>query len=57
MEKSGIVWGDEALSNYLKQPKHEVPGVAMTFPGLQDQTDIDNVIAYVAQFRRDGGKD
>ena len=29
----------------------------MTFPGLQDQTDIDNVIAYISQFRRDGGKD
>jgi cytochrome c2 len=34
-----------------------VPGVAMTFPGLQNQDDIDNVIAFVAQFRRDGGKD
>ena len=29
----------------------------MEFPGLQNQTDIDNVIAYVSQFRRDGGKD
>jgi cytochrome c len=57
LDKSTIVWGYDSLSKYLKQPKHEVPGVAMTFPGLQDQTDIDNVIAYVSQFRRDGGKD
>jgi len=28
----------------------------MTFPGLQSQTDIDNVIAYIGQFSRDGGK-
>jgi cytochrome c2 len=34
-----------------------VPGVEMTFKGLQDQKDIDNVIAYISQFRRDGGKD
>jgi cytochrome c len=57
LEKSDIVWSQETLSKYLKQPKHEVPGVAMTFPGLQDQTDIDNVIAFISQFRRDGGKD
>jgi cytochrome c2 len=29
----------------------------MTFPGLSDPTDIANVIAYVSQFRRDGGKE
>jgi cytochrome c len=57
LENSGIVWNAESLSKYLKEPKHAVPGVAMTFPGLKDQTDIDNVIAYIAQFRRDGGKD
>jgi len=57
MEKSGIVWNYDTLSKYLRQPKHEVPGVNMTFPGLQDQDDIDNVIAYVSRFRRDGGMD
>jgi len=54
---SGITWDATTLSSYLKQPKHDVPGTAMTFPGLKDQADIDNVIAYIAQFRRDGGKD
>jgi cytochrome c len=57
LENSGIVWNAETLSKYLREPKHAVPGVAMTFPGLKDQTDIDNVIAYIAEFRRDGGKD
>ena len=57
LEKSDVVWTYDSLSKYLKQPKHEIPGVAMTFPGLKDQADIDNVIAYIAQFRRDGGKD
>ena len=57
LETSTIVWDYDALSRYLKEPKHAVPGVAMTFPGLKDQADIDNVIAYVSQFRRDGGKE
>jgi len=55
-ENSGIVWTEATLSSYLKQPKHDVPGTNMTFPGLQNQTDIDNVIAYIKQFGRDGGK-
>jgi len=53
---SRIVWSYRTLSSYLKQPKHDVPGTEMTFPGLKDQKDIDDVIAYVSQFRRDGGK-
>jgi cytochrome c len=57
LEKSDIVWNYGTLSKYLKEPKHAVPGVAMNFPGLKDQADIDNVIAYISQFRRDGGKD
>jgi cytochrome c2 len=28
----------------------------MTFKGLASQTDIDNVIAYIAQFGTSGGK-
>ena len=54
--KSHIVWNAKTLSSYLHEPKHDVPGTDMTFPGLKDQTDIDNVIAYISQFRRDGGK-
>ena len=55
METSGITWTAETLSPYLKQPKHEVPGINMTFKGLSNQEDVDNVIAYISQFRRDGG--
>jgi cytochrome c len=57
MEKSGIVWNYDTLSKYLREPKHEVPGINMTFPGLQSQEDIDNVIAYISPYRRDGGQD
>jgi cytochrome c len=55
-ENSGIVWTKETLNSYLREPKHDVPGTNMTFAGLQDQEDIDNVIAYISQFGRDGGK-
>ena len=53
---SGIVWNATTLSSYLKHPNHDIPETDMTFPGLKSQTDIDDVIAYISQFRRDGGK-
>jgi cytochrome c len=53
---SGIVWSEAVLRSYLKQPKHEVPGTNMTFPGLQNEADISNVIAYIKQFDASGKK-
>jgi len=53
---SGKVWTKEALASYLRQPQHDVPKTYMTFAGLTNQADIDNVIAYIAQFGPDGKK-
>ena len=55
-EKSGITWTEAELKKYLKDPKGVVPGTKMVFPGLQSETDIDNVIAYLKQFGPDGKK-
>ena len=56
LKQSKVLWNYASLSKYLRNPQHTLPGAEMTFKGLQDQKDIDNVIAYIAQFRRDGGK-
>jgi cytochrome c len=53
---SGKVWDVPTLTSYLKQPQHDVPATYMTFKGLTNQADIDNVIAYIAQFGTSGGK-
>jgi cytochrome c len=44
---TGLVWDEAALSVYLKSPKEKVPGTKMAFPGLKDDADIANVIAYL----------
>ena len=49
-KKSGIVWTEEALTKYLKKPQAMVPGTKMTFPGLDSDDDIKNVIAYLKTF-------
>ena len=53
---SGITWDEATLKVYLKNPKAKVPGTKMTFPGLSDDDDIANVIAYLKQFGPDGKK-
>jgi len=49
MAKAGIVWSDETLAKYLKNPKEFVPGNKMSFAGLRRDEDIANVIAYLDQ--------
>lgn len=48
--EEGLTWTDENLDAYLKDPKEVVPGGKMAFPGLKDEEDRANVIAYLKQF-------
>ena len=47
---SGIVWTPEEIAKYLHKPKDLVPGTKMSFPGLAEQADIDNIVAYLGTF-------
>jgi cytochrome c len=55
-KNSGIVWDEATLKIYLKDPKAKVPGTKMVFPGLPNESDIDNVIAFLKQFDAAGKK-
>lgn len=46
----GLVWSAETLHQFLVKPKDFVKGTKMSFPGLKEQADIDNVVAYLATF-------
>ena len=43
----GLVWDETNIAAYIKAPKVKVPGNKMPFAGLQSDTDIANVIAYL----------
>ena len=45
--EGGIVWGPETLDTYLADPKADIPGNKMTFPGLKKEEDRKAVIAYI----------
>ncbi len=49
MKSSGIVWDDDTLTKYLRDPKAVVPAGKMAFPGLKDDQQIADLLAYLHQ--------
>jgi cytochrome c len=49
MKRSGITWSEEALKSYLPDPQAKVPGTKMTFTGIKDPQQLDDLIAYLKQ--------
>lgn len=48
--EKGLVWNDETLAEYLRDPKAYIKGNKMAFVGLKKDEDLANVIAYLKQF-------
>jgi cytochrome c len=47
IKKSGIVWDDKTVADYLKDPKGRVPGTKMVYAGMKRQDQLDDMIAYL----------
>lgn len=52
--EAGMTWDEETLTEFLTNPRKAVKGTKMSFRGLKDEDDLENVIAYLAQFDEDG---
>lgn len=48
MKNANRTWNEATLNAYLTNPRQDIPGVKMIFPGLPDAQDRANVIAYLA---------
>jgi cytochrome c len=53
---SGIVWNHDKFITYITNPQAMVPGTRMAFSGIKDPAEIENLWAYVNQFKADGSK-
>jgi cytochrome c len=51
---SGIVWDDATFKEYIKDPRAKIPGTMMTFPGIKNEQEINDLWAYLKQFDADG---
>lgn len=55
-KNSGITWDEATFRDYIKDPRGRIPGTKMTFPGLKDPKQIEDIIAYLKQFDASGKK-
>jgi len=53
-KNSGLTWSEETFKEYIKDPMAKVKGTKMAFPGIKNETEINNLWAYLKQFDADG---
>ena len=53
-KNSGITWDEATFKEYIKDPKAKIPGTKMAFAGIKNETEINNLWSFVAQFDKDG---
>jgi cytochrome c len=56
MKSSGIVWDKAKFLQLVTNPQAMVMGTRMAFGGIPDDTERQNLWAYVSQFKADGSK-
>jgi cytochrome c len=49
MRKSGLTWDEATLTKYLQGPDKLVPGTKMAFPGIANEAELADLIAYLKQ--------
>jgi cytochrome c len=53
-KNSGITWNEANFKEYIKEPKAKVPGTKMAFAGIKNETEVNNLWAYISKFDKDG---
>jgi cytochrome c len=52
-KNSGIVWDEATFKEYIN-PRAKIPATKMTFPGIKNEQEINDLWAYLKQFDADG---
>lgn len=45
--EAGLTWDEETLRNYLQNPRQVVPGTTMAYPGLRNEQQMNDLLAYL----------
>jgi cytochrome c len=51
MKRANLVWDENNLRAYIKDPQSKVKGNRMPFGGLNSDSDVDDVIAYLKELK------
>jgi cytochrome c len=55
-KNSGLTWNEQTFKDYIKDPRAKIPGTKMFFAGVKDEKKINDLWAYISQFKADGSK-
>jgi cytochrome c len=55
-KNSGITWSHDEFAKYIKNPMQAMPGTRMAFVGIRNDKEIEDLWAYLSQFKADGSK-
>ena len=55
-KNSGMTWIEATFKDYIKDPRAKIPGTKMIFPGIKNETEANDLWAYLKQFGPDGKK-
>jgi len=53
-KNSGITWNEAELKEYIKDPKAKIPGTKMSFAGVKNEKEVNDLWAFVSQYDKDG---
>jgi cytochrome c len=53
-KNSGITWNEASFKDYIKDPRAKIPGTKMIFPGIKNEQEVNNLWAYISQYKADG---
>lgn len=49
LKNSNIVWDDASIAKYIENPRTFIPGNKMAFPGVKQEQQVKDIIAYLKQ--------
>jgi cytochrome c len=47
MKRSGVVWDQASLTEFLRNPQEKVPGNRMPFSGMTDEAELKALVGYL----------
>jgi cytochrome c len=54
LKSAGIIWNDDTLDEWIKDPQHFIPGNTMTFPGMKEPRQRADLLAYLKDASKPG---
>ena len=53
-KNSGITWNEAEFKEYIKDPKAKIPNTKMSFAGIKNEKEVDDLWAFLSQHDKDG---